>query len=291
MYSKVRADGPVAGYSTSGSGGQSSAGTRGSNPDAMNGNAVMYDAVAGKILTVGGAVNYQDADATTSANIITIGTPGSTPTVSATSAMAYARGFHNSVALPDGTVLVVGGQSRVVPFSDATSQLTPELWNPASGQFTKMAPMLVPRVYHSFAVLLPDATVLSGGGGLCGTGCATNHFNAQIFSPPYLFTATGAPASRPVISSASPGTVALGGKITVTTGGAVAKMALMRMGSATHSVDTDQRRIPLTMTGSGTSYSVTVPSDAGVALPGYWMLYAIDSSGVPSVAKTIKVTA
>jgi len=34
------------------------AGTRGSDADAMCGNAVMYDAVAGKILTVGGSPNY-----------------------------------------------------------------------------------------------------------------------------------------------------------------------------------------------------------------------------------------
>jgi len=34
------------------------AGTRGTDADAMCGNAVMYDAVAGKILTVGGSPNY-----------------------------------------------------------------------------------------------------------------------------------------------------------------------------------------------------------------------------------------
>ena len=277
-------------YGTSGTGSRSAAGTRGTDPDAMNGNAIMYDAAAGKILTVGGAVNYQDVDATANANIITIGAPGTTATVQQIASMAYPRGFHNSVVLPDGKVFVVGGQSHVVPFSDATSQLTPELWDPTTSRFTQMAPMVVPRVYHSVALLLPDATVLSGGGGLCGSGCATNHFNAQIFSPPYLFAAGGAAASRPVINSVSTASVAPGGKITVTLGSAVAKMSMIRMGSATHSVDTDQRRIALPMTGSGTSYSVTVPADAGIALPGYWMLFAIDGSGVPSVAKTIKVT-
>jgi galactose oxidase len=68
-------------------------------------------------------------------------------------------------------------------------------------------------------------------------------------------------------------------------------MSLIRYGSATHTVNTDQRRIPLSPTPAGTnSYKVTVPSDSGIALPGYWMLFAINSNGVPSVASTIKIT-
>ena len=46
-------------YDTSGNGSYYSAGLRGGDPDAMNGNAVMFDAVQGLILTVGGAQNYQ----------------------------------------------------------------------------------------------------------------------------------------------------------------------------------------------------------------------------------------
>ena len=45
-------------YGTSGTGSQSAAGNRAGDPDSMNGNAVMYDAVAGKILTLGGAPKY-----------------------------------------------------------------------------------------------------------------------------------------------------------------------------------------------------------------------------------------
>ena len=45
-------------YGTSDDGSQSGAGTRADDPDSMCGNAVLYDAVAGKILTVGGAPAY-----------------------------------------------------------------------------------------------------------------------------------------------------------------------------------------------------------------------------------------
>jgi hypothetical protein len=36
-------------------------------------------------------------------------------------------------------------------------------------------------------------------------------------------------------------------------------------------------------------YHVTIPADKGVAVPGYWMLVALDSSGVPSVSKVIRI--
>ena len=167
--------------------------------------------------------------------------------------------------------------------------MNPELWSPVTQAFTVLAPMVVPRTYHSVALLLPDATVFSGGGGLCD-GCSQNHFDAQIFSPPYLFNSDGSLATRPVIDSISATSVLLGGSLTITTNGAMTAFAMLRMGSATHTVDTDQRRIPLNATSSGTnSYTFTVPADPGVALPGYWMLFVINSAGVPSVAKTFQV--
>jgi galactose oxidase len=92
-----------------------------------------------------------------------------------------------------------------------------------------------------------------------------------------------------VIVTLSTSTVTVGGTIDVTTGGAVQRFSLIRFGSATHSVNTDQRRIPLEpKSGGGNKYTITVPSDPAVALPGYWMLFAIQG-GVPSVAETVLV--
>ena len=73
--------------------------------------------------------------------------------------MAYARSFCNSVVLPDGTVLVLGGQQHPQAFTDTGAVLSPELWDPSTGNFTIMAPEVVPRTYHSVAVLLPDGRV------------------------------------------------------------------------------------------------------------------------------------
>ena len=155
------------------------AGLRASDGDSMCGNAVMYDAVNGKILTLGGSPNYQGSSSTSAVHLITIGNAPNTPSVATLSSMAYQRIFANAVVLPNGNVFVTGGQVVGNPFFDTTAQLTPELWSASSQTFTQMAPNQIPRVYHSIALLLLDGTVLSGGGGLCGT-CTTNHFDAQI---------------------------------------------------------------------------------------------------------------
>ena len=277
-------------YGTTGAGSQASAGSRTGDTDAMCGDAAMYDAVNGKILAVGGAIDYQDANATSNAHIITIGTPPAVATVQAIGNMAYQRSFANSVILPDGTVFITGGQVYANPFSDDTAQYTPELFNPATNTFTQLAPMAIPRTYHSTALLMQDGTVFQGGGGLCGN-CATNHYDAQFFAPPYLYTATGASATRPVINSVSVTSLKVGGTFSATTNAACTSFSIIRITSTTHTVNTDQRRIALTPTGtSGTTYTFTLPTDPGVALPGPWMFFAINSAGVPSVSKTILVT-
>lgn len=281
-------------YYTDGNGSVKPAGqrksSRGTDPDAMCGNAVMFDAVKGKVLTFGGAPSYQDTDATTNAHIITIGTPGSdAQVVFASNGLYHARTFHTSVVLPDGSVFLTGGQSHGVPFADSTPQLTPELYVPGQDRFFQQQPNSIVRVYHSMSLLLPDGRVFNGGGGLCGT-CATNHFDAQIFTPAYLYDGNGDLAKRPVIESVSTSSVKVGGKLTVKTDLGVASASLVRYGTATHTVNTDQRRVPLTLSGRGANeYDVVVPGDPGVALPGYWMLFVMNQDGVPSVAKTIKV--
>ncbi len=271
-------------YTTTGTGGVAPAGIRGDDGDAMNGNAVMYD--AGKILTLGGSPSYTDSYATANAYVLTIN--GTNVTTKRVASLANTRAFVNSVVLPDGQVAVFGGQNYAVPFSDNTSVYNAELWNPATQKFTLMSSSTMPRNYHSVALLMPDGRVFTGGGGLCGPGCATNHFDAQIFTPPYLLNQDGSLAVRPVLSSA-PTTVGNGKVITVKTAVPVSAFAIVRMGTATHSVDTDQRRLSLKATAVKGGYHLTIPPDPGVAIPGYWMLFALNAKGVPSIAKLVKI--
>ena len=295
-------------YGLEGAGSVTPAGRRADAADAMCGVAAMYDATRGRILAAGGSPDYQDSDATRNAYHIELGNegPGGEPAVTKLPPMAHARAFGSAVVLPDGTVLVVGGQARAVPFTDTTPALPAELFEPSSsssgaGEWRSLAPIAVPRTYHSFALLLPDATVLAGGGGLCGTGCPQNHLDAQIFEPPYLFEkgngwggGSGTRAARPAITSVSPTAGARpGASLEVVTDGPVRAFALVRHGSVTHTVNTDQRRVPLAATPAlglrPNTYRLALPGDPGVLLPGYWMLFAIDAAGVPSVAATVHV--
>ncbi|MGW6705817.1 discoidin domain-containing protein [Streptomyces sp. NPDC054956] len=271
---------------TGGNGSITSAGNRADSQDAMTGNAVAYD--IGKLLTLGGSPAYQNTPATRRAYTVSI--DGDQVQAARTGDMGYARAFGNSVVLPDGKVAVFGGQAYPVPFSDATSVLTPELWDPATGNFTPLATMAIPRNYHSVANLLPDGRIFSGGGGLCGD-CATNHADGAVFTPPYLLNADGSLKPRPVITGGVPPRAAAGASLTVDAQGSVASFVLMRAAAATHSTDNDQRRVPLVSTASGNgTYTVSIPADKGVVLPGTYMLFALDAQGVPSTARFITVS-
>jgi hypothetical protein len=275
---------------TDGDGSIVSAGNRADDNYSINGQAVMYD--IGKILKTGGAPGYQDAYATANTYVIDINSAiadqNNPVVVRETAPMAYPRAFANGVALPNGQVLVVGGQTYAVPYSDENAVLVPELWDPTTETFTQLAPMQTPRTYHSTAVLLPDARVFVGGGGL-GGDCGTNHAATEIFSPPYLFNPDGSAAARPHITSA-PTAAPLGTTVSVTTDTSTLTFALIRMSAVTHTVSNDQRRIPLgTQTNLDNTYSLTIPSDPGVAPPGYYMLFAINTQGTPSVASVIQI--
>lgn len=62
-------------------------------------------------------------------------------------------------------------------------------------------------------------------------------------------------------------------------------MSLVRVGSTTHTVNTDQRRLVLEFTAIADGLAdcrATLPGNPGVLVPGYWMLFAVDTAGVPS---------
>lgn len=288
-------------YGTSGTGSQTPAGTRDPIDDAMCGVFVMYE--PGKILSAGGSPDYTNSNANARAHITTINNPNTNAVVERVPDMAYPRGFANAVVLPDGQVLVTGGQRRSLVFTDTDGILYAELFNPATKTWKTLAPEAVPRNYHAVSILLADGRVFSGGGGLCyiaqvgasSVNCnkLVDHADGQIFSPPYLFNANGSPATRPTISSIDATSVKVGGQLKITVGAAATnlKFALVRIGSVTHSVNSDQRRVPLTsVTGSGTTYTATLPNDSGILIPGPYYLFVLSASGVPSVARTVQIT-
>ncbi|MEL7271435.1 MAG: PKD domain-containing protein [Bacteroidota bacterium] len=269
----------------------------------MKGNTVMFD--TGKILKTGGAPEYGEnalgtAPARNNSFIIDLNgvNYGQNPTVTFSGDMSFARTMHNSTVLPNGEVLITGGLGKAAVFTDDTAVLGAEIFNPNDNSWRVVAEMQEPRTYHSVAILMTDGRVFVGGGGLCNqtNGCE-NHRNAEIYSPPYLFDNTGNLATRPQITNVTSTNPELGPygdtqvdyntSLTVTTDVAVSEFSLIRFSAATHSTNNEQRRIPLT-TSTGTNHLLNIP-DRNLLPPGYYMLFALDTNGVPSVASTLKI--
>ena len=202
-----------------------------------------------------------------------------------TAPMGFRRSFLNLTNLPDGTVLATGGGTDKSSRIDANGVLAPESWDPATGAWTKYAPMAAPRLYHSVAVLLPDGRVYVAGGG-SDTG-VTDQKSAQIFSPPYLFK-----GPRPTITSA-PATVHYGAGTFVGTpdGEAITRVALIRTGSVTHAFDENARAMSLDFSQTVGGVQVQMPADGNLAPPGYYMLFLVNAQGVPSVASLVRFPA
>jgi hypothetical protein len=245
------------------------------------GSGVMYD--AGKILLVGGGAPTRTAEM-----IDLLGARVWT----AAGSMSIARRQINATLLADGTVLVTGGTNAAGFNSAPTSSevLAAELWNPASpATWTKLASMSHYRLYHTTALLLPDARVLVAGSGEPAATGLSDDLTAEIFSPPYLFNADGSPAIRPVISSA-PAKLVYGSTFTVGTPNAadITKVLLIRLSSVTHAFDMNQRGNVLSFSAGSGSLTATAPLNNKLAPPGHYMLFIVNSSGVPSVAKIVR---
>jgi Galactose oxidase-like, Early set domain len=233
------------------------------------GPGVMYD--VGKLLIVGG-----DDPPTATAEIIDL--TAAAPAWKFTGSMHYKRRQHNAVVMPDGKVLIVGG-SKGSGFDDASAPVYPsEIWDPATGTFTIVASISKYRGYHSTALLLPDGRILSAGGNVGGA-------NAQVFSPPYLFA-----GARPAVSSA-PGDAVYGQTVFIGTedAGDISRVTLVRTGSVTHTFDENQRFMGLGFTKTASGLNVTMPANANLAPPGYYMLFMLNIQGVPSVGKIVKL--
>jgi hypothetical protein len=243
----------------------------------------------GKILKAGTAT-ADDPGKQSAATSYILDMTQPSPSWQATGPMAYPRSFLNLTLLPDGTVLATGGGTTTDPADHSKAVYPAEIWSPITKTWTTMASMLTPRQYHSTALLLPDATVLVAGGGRQNGRSQpdpADEPNSEIFSPPYLFK-----GPRPVITSA-PSKLLYGAPFSVVTpdDARIASVSLIALGSVTHAFNENQRFVPLTFTDAGGSLSVTAPVDGNTAPPGPYMLFIVDTNGVPSVAAMVRLPA
>jgi hypothetical protein len=251
------------------------------------GSAVMYE--PGKILLIGGG------GPTNTAEMIDLNTGSSWQSAGQ---MQVARRQMNATLLADGSVLVTGGTNaagfNTKPTDDRV--LAAERWSPTDGWNPTTAPLARQthyRLYHSNALLLPDARVLSVGSGQPAATGLSDDYTAELYSPTYLFNLDGTAASRPSISSA-PASVIYGQTFSVGTpdAGTIAKVTWIRLSSVTHSTNMSQRLNYLsfpTPAAGATALSVTAPASANLAPPGHYMLFLVDQRGVPSVARIVQI--
>ncbi len=269
-----------------------------------SGSAVMYD--VDKILIVGGGnpptntAEYINLAETLGGGLNLCGRiKDAPPCWRNASAMSVARRHLDTTLLADGKVLATGGTSGGTSWNDTCGiVLSAELWNPANDTWTTMASMTQPRIYHSSAILLPDARVLVAGSTYqnaiapCPEVQSSNQ--TEIFWPPYLYNSDGTAAVRPTITQA-PTVVNYGQNYNVQVGAfgadVVSKVTLVRLSSSTHSFNQNQRFNNLAFTRLSNTLTVTIPSNSNACPPGHYMLFVINGNGTPSEARIIKVTA
>jgi len=223
--------------------------------------------------------------ATATTEIIDLSQP--TPQWQYGPSMSQPRIEMNATILPNGRVLATGGS--VNDEDAATASFNADLYNPATNAFSSAGVNAFPRLYHSNSLLLPDATVaLFGGNPQRGSYEA----HIEIYSPAYLFNADGSSAHRPVITDVTAGSLVYGTGFQVTTpdAAAIASVVLVRPGSPTHAFDMDQRLVELSYSIGAGALNVAAPPNGNIAPPGYYMLFVLNSAGVPSVARFVKLT-
>lgn len=204
--------------------------------------------------------------------------------------MAEARVMPDAVLLPDGKVFVTSGSSHGVADQRMTPVFTTELFDPVNNLWTTLAESRIPRLYHSTALLLPDARVMTAGKDSQYNPAPHNYpeRRLEMFSPPYLFA-----GPRPQIGTLATPALRYGQDFVVPTpdAGGVARAALMRPGAVTHSFNMDQRYVGLEVTAvAADRLTLRAPPNSSIAPRGPYMLFLISTSGVPSNGEIVHVS-
>ncbi|KAG6837236.1 hypothetical protein H0H93_012630 [Arthromyces matolae] len=252
---------------------------------------------------------------------------GSSPKYEADDDMLEGRTMGQFIVLPNGKMLVInGGLNGTAGYAQKTGETdtyaampfgmslasgpvgTPAIYDPEAPKGSRwsndgLGTSQIARLYHSSAILLPDASVLvAGSNPNADVNTSTVYpttYKAEIFYPPY-FSATTRPAPSGV-----PKTISYGGNYfditlpkTSYTGSANdaaenTTVVLVRSGFSTHAMNMGQRYLQLnnsyTVNNNGSiTLHVAQAPNPNLFQPGPALLF-VNVKGVPSNGTTVIV--
>lgn len=220
--------------------------------------------------------------------------------------LKHPRYYAYAVLLPDQSILVIGGKtgkkghlhdSQFKPDNMHDNHhdhdkdishhpdaiLEPELYSPKDRKWHPMADMIVDRLYHSNALLLPDGRVVTAGSNPHRT---VNELRIEIFRPRYLYS-----NHRPRITGFKE-KIKYGEAFEIESPdtGNIGAVALIRPSVTTHCVNSEQRYVGLEFSQKSSSVlSAKMPSNKNIVPLGYYMLFIINEDNIPSVASFVSV--
>lgn len=246
---------------------------------------------------------------------------GSAPVYEQDDNMLEGRTMGQFIILPDGKLLVVNGALNgtagyssngtlvtpleQMPFGESLASGpvgTPAIYDPTAPRGSRWSnkgfnSSPIPRLYHSSAILLPDASVLIAGSNpnvdVNTSAFFPTTYKAEIFYPPY-FSAMTRPAPMGM-----PKTLTYGGNpfnITIPAtsyagssddAADATTVVLMRGGFTTHAMNMGQRHLQLNSTstvnddGSITLHVAQVPPNPNIFQPGPAFIF-VNIRGIPS---------
>ncbi|HEX3200143.1 MAG TPA: galactose oxidase early set domain-containing protein, partial [Propionibacteriaceae bacterium] len=114
----------------------------------------------------------------------------------------------------------------------------------------------------------------------------TEELRIEVFWPPYLFA-----GPRPTCDPSTTEVVYGDSLPAAVSTAEIASACLIRPGATTHSQDSEQRLVdlPIQVTDPG-AVLLQMPTTATIAPPGWYLLYVVTATGIPSEGSWIHLT-
>ncbi|MBL8730229.1 MAG: DUF1929 domain-containing protein [Planctomycetes bacterium] len=194
------------------------------------------------------------------------------------------REHSNAVVLPDASILVLGGNEAGLSGEEVVARYTP-----ATG-WQGIDKLPTWRRYHGTSLLLPDGRVLVGGGDLrydTSSGLAPHDYD--IYEPAYKRAAqplnpllVGVPQDAEGTYLLSPNQAGIRLEVGLSGMGSLDRVVLTAPGSVTHHADMSARYVELASVAVDPKARLfNLPAET-VAPRGYYLLWGVDNSGIPT---------